>query len=90
MISDVTAAVGLVKFHAFLPQHVLAGQQMLALPISSLGDYVRMLANQKHILDRLGLPRRNNSLLQCICFRVADQPNVDLERSRHSSLVITH
>src|SRR5439155_18816486 len=90
VISNVSAAASLVIFHAFLPQHMLGSQQMFTLSVSSLCDDVRMLAEQQHILNRLGLACRNNALLQRAGLRVANQSQVDNFADSHQSPVTSH
>src|SRR5437667_10331050 len=57
MISDVPAAAGLIKFHAFLPQDMLAHEQVFSLSVSALGDDVGMFAYKENIFDGLGFSR---------------------------------
>src|SRR5215469_261174 len=71
MISDVAAAAGLIKLHAYLPQDVLAYEQMLPLSVSALGDHMRMLAKEHNILKGIRFSRSDNALLERVRFRVA-------------------
>src|SRR5437763_12282230 len=41
MIGDIAATTGLMEFHAFLSQNVLAHEQVLAFSISALGNDMR-------------------------------------------------
>jgi hypothetical protein len=42
-----------------------------------------MLAQQQHVLNRAGLARRHNPLLQSISISVRNQPEIDDEASIH-------
>src|SRR5436853_78360 len=77
VVRNVSAAIGSVKLHALLPQHMLRRQQMLRFAASPERNHVRMLAKQQHILYGVGLPRGHNTLLQRVGFRVADQSKVN-------------
>src|SRR5258706_15277589 len=56
---------------------------MLALTIASLGDHVRMLAEQQHVFDSAGFARRHDALLQRVRFRVADEAEIDGKAGGH-------
>jgi hypothetical protein len=78
MIRDISAAAGLIEFHAFLPQEMLAHEQVFSLSVAALGDDMGMLAEQKDIFDGLGFSRGDDAPLQRVRFRVTDQPQLDL------------
>jgi len=77
VVGNVSTAIGGMELHAFLPQHMLGGQQIFQLAVSPQGNHMRMLAKQKHILDCTGFPRRHNALLQRVSLRIAKQSQVD-------------
>src|SRR6266446_3065090 len=60
-------------------ENLLRREQIFTLAASPQRNYRRMLAKQKHIFDRAGLPRGHNALLQRVSFRVADHSQIDGE-----------
>src|SRR5215472_6592903 len=83
MISDVSAAAGLIEFHAFLAQDMLAHEQVFSLSVAALGDDVGMLAEQKNIFDGLDFSGADDTPLQRVRFRVTNEPQRDLQSFLH-------
>src|SRR5262249_25129252 len=72
VISDISAAAGLEILHILLLENALAGQQVLALAVSALGDDMRILAKQQDVFDRAGFAHRNDALLQRVRVGIPD------------------
>src|SRR5271154_7627468 len=70
-----------MKLHALLPQHRFAGKKIFLPAIASLGDGVRVLAEQQGVADGTAFARGNYALLQGIPFRPANQTESD-DRTR--------
>src|SRR5882762_3351499 len=77
VIGDIAAAAGFVKINALLTQHIFAGEQVFAVAIAALCDYVRMLAEQENIFDRIRLAGGDDALLQRIGFGVTNEAEID-------------
>jgi hypothetical protein len=90
MIRNIAAAVRGMKLYALLLQDVFRSQQILAFPTAPLRNHVWMLAEQQHILDRPGFPRRHHALLQRPRLRVANQSQVDNVADFHQSRAASH
>ena len=78
MISDVPAAAGLMKLHAFLPQDMLAHKQVFSPSVSALGEDVGMFAEKKNIFDGVGFSRGDDTPLQRVRFGVSNKPQIHL------------
>ena len=61
-----------VQLHIFLPQHAVAGQQILQLAVAAERDGVGMFAEQQYVVERSGFARGDHPLLQGVGFRPPD------------------
>jgi hypothetical protein len=88
VIGNISAAIGRVKFHAFLLQNPLRSQQVFAATIATERNDMRVLTQQQHIANRVRLPRRDQLVLQRERIRKAHQSQVDNETSIHFEKLI--
>src|SRR5262249_1805668 len=85
VIGNVAAARGLKVFDAFLAQHLLACQQIRALPVAAERNYMRVLAVEQHVLDCAGFAGGNDTLLQFPRRGVTDQSCINHQTTAHKS-----
>jgi len=72
-----------VQLDALLAQHMFRYQQIFPFRVSSQGDYVRVFAQQQHILDSLSLSRGCQALLQSKGIGVRDEAQVGDKQGIH-------
>src|SRR5256885_13652461 len=83
MVGDIATAAAVVKLDAFLPQYLLAHEQVFTLAIASLGDDVGMLAQEKNVFDGADFARCDSAFLQRAGVGVTDEAEIDDEAARH-------
>jgi len=79
VIGDVAAAIGFAKFDTLLTENVFGGEQILLAGIAPERDDMRMLAEEKNIINGGSLLCGHEAFLQGVGVRPGDEAKVTCE-----------